>query len=147
MSDHAVGTTAALTRARRRGRALRLGALVLSVVVVALITVVGGPTSGPSTQAASAGRTARLTLVDTPATHGQVLFGRYCDSCHPGAGSGVGSDLRTAQVRRQYPTPDSIKLLVRAGGFDMPAFPTQMLSDDELTQIASYLESVLAEVS
>jgi len=147
MMDGAMGMAAAVTRARRTGRALTVGAVVLGLVGVALITVVGGPRSGPSTQVASAGRAARLALVDTPETHGQVLFGRYCDSCHPGAGPGSGSDLRTAQVRRQYPAPDSIKRLVRAGGFDMPAFPTQMLSDDDLTQIANYLESVLMEVS
>jgi mono/diheme cytochrome c family protein len=32
--------------------------------------------------------------------------------------------------------------LVRAGGFDMPAFPTQTLSDDDLLQIATYVLSI-----
>ena len=139
------------TRVRPRspwmGRGLVLLAVLLGVVVFVIIARMGtGPTSGaPEAMGRAVPSQLSPALVDGVDNHGQVLFGRYCDSCHPGAGSGIGADLRAAQSHRQYATEDSIIRLVRAGGFDMPAFSGQMLADDDLAQIASYVRSLPVE--
>ena len=78
-------------------------------------------------------------LVATSSNQGQVLFGRYCDSCHPGGNAGVGASLRDAQFKQQYTTTDQIIKVVRNGGFDMPAFPTTLLPDDKLQLITEYV--------
>jgi mono/diheme cytochrome c family protein len=145
----ALGPGAVLARSRWTGRGLVLLAFVFGLVAFVIIAGMGtGPTSrAPDT----AGRitTTQLSpaLVNGVDNYGQVLFGRYCDSCHPGAEAGTGANLRTAQSRRQYSTEDSISRLVRAGGFDMPAFPMQIVSDDDLAQIARYLLSLPVESS
>ena len=136
-----------LARARWLGRGLVVVSLVLGIVVFIIISNMGtGPTSTAPTAAARV-TSAQLSpaLVDGVDNHGQVLFGRYCDSCHPAAGAGIGANLRTAQSHRQYASDDSIIRLVRAGGFDMPAFPEQMLADEDLAQIASYMRSLPVE--
>jgi mono/diheme cytochrome c family protein len=130
------------------GRGLVILAVLLGIVAFVIIAQMGtGPTSRAQPDATGRVGTNQLSpaLVDRVDNHGQVLFGRYCDSCHPGAGAGIGANLRTAQSHRQYSTEDSIIRLVRAGGFDMPAFPTQMVSDDDLAQIASYVRSLPVE--
>jgi mono/diheme cytochrome c family protein len=147
MTVGAVGASAWLARSRWTGRGLVIIAFVLGLVAVLIIARMGtGPSSsGPD----AAGRVVptRLSpaLVDGVDNHGQVLFGRYCDTCHPGGGAGAGADLRTAQSHRQYATDASIIRLVRTGGFDMPVFPQQMLSDDDLAQIASYVRTLAVE--
>ena len=81
-------------------------------------------------------------LVERSDNRGQVLFGRYCDSCHPGGRAGIGSDLEGTQVKRQYTSEDKIIKLVRSGGFDMPAFSTSLLSDEDLANIAVYVRNL-----
>jgi mono/diheme cytochrome c family protein len=147
MMVRAVGATGLLARSRWTGRGLVLIAFVLGIVAFVVIGTMG---TGPTSRAPDASGgvvVARLSpgLVDGVDNHGQVLFGRYCDSCHPGAGAGTGGNLRTAQSHRQYSTEDSIIHLVRAGGFDMPVFPSQMLSDDDLAQIATYVRGLPVE--
>ena len=80
--------------------------------------------------------------VERSDNRGQVLFGRYCDSCHPGGRAGIGSDLEGTQVKRQYTTDDKVIKFVRAGGFDMPAFPKTLISDDDLAAIAGYVHAL-----
>ena len=140
------GLEATVLRARSRwiGPGLVILGFALGIVAFIIIAAMG---TGPTSRAPDApGRVGAIqlspALVDGVDNHGQVLFGRYCDSCHPGAGSGIGANLRTAQSHRQFSTEDSIIRLVRAGGFDMPAFPKPMLSDDDLGQIASYVRSL-----
>jgi mono/diheme cytochrome c family protein len=84
-------------------------------------------------------------LVERNDNRGQVLFGRYCDSCHPGGRAGIGSDLEGTQVKRQYTTEDKIIKLVRSGGFDMPAFSMSLLSDEDLANIAVYVRNLPAQ--
>jgi mono/diheme cytochrome c family protein len=81
-------------------------------------------------------------LVERSDNRGQVLFGRYCDSCHPGGGAGIGSDLESTQVKRQYTSDDRVIKLVRTGGFDMPRFDTSLLSDDDLANVATYVRNL-----
>jgi mono/diheme cytochrome c family protein len=139
--------TGSLARSRWLGRGLVVVSLVLGIVVFIIISNMGtGPTNN-APDAAARVATAQLSpaLVDGVDNHGQVLFGRYCDSCHPAAGAGIGANLRTAQSHRQYSSDDSIVRLVRAGGFEMPTFSKQMLADEDLAQIFSYVRSLPVE--
>ncbi len=99
----------------------------------------------PSTLAGARGAlsgSARESLVLRSDNRGQVLFGRYCDSCHPAGAQGGGATLRTAQFKRQFDTPEQVAAVVRKGGFDMPAYPPSLLSDADLTDIAAYVVSL-----
>ncbi len=94
----------------------------------------------PSVRQANAGMPhTGASLVATGSNQDQVLFGRYCDSCHPAGEEGIGASLRDAQFKQQYTTPEQIIKVVRSGGFDMPAFPPTLLPDDKLQQITQYV--------
>jgi len=97
--------------------------------------------ANPRPAAALAPRPA-VGLVERSDNRGQVLFGRYCDSCHPAGREGIGSDLEGTQVKRQYTSDEKIITYVRAGGFDMPAFPKTLISDEDLAAIAAYVRQL-----
>jgi mono/diheme cytochrome c family protein len=119
------------------------GAL-LGIGVFVWISSVGViPTARPAQTTLTSA--AAPALVERSDNRGQVLFGRYCDSCHPGGRAGIGSDLEGTQVKRQYTTDDKVIKLVRSGGFDMPAFSTSLLSDEDLANIAVYVRSLPAQ--
>lgn len=88
---------------------------------------------------------ARSGLIETSDNRGQVLFGRYCDSCHPAGRAGVGASLRSAQFKREYTSAAQISEFVRKGGFDMRAYPPEFLPDDELNTISQYILTLPAE--
>src|SRR5512134_146141 len=46
----------------------------------------------------------RTGLIPTSENRGQILFGRYCDSCHTAGRQVLGPSLRSAQFKNQYPT-------------------------------------------
>ncbi len=88
---------------------------------------------------------ARTGLILSNDNRGQVLFGRYCDSCHPAGLKGVGATLRSDQFKRQYTSAEKIKEVVRKGGFDMRAYPPDFLSDEDLDAIVQYVMSLPKE--
>lgn len=60
---------------------------------------------------------------------------RSCNGCHPGGEGGPGADLI------EKPRPGFlIEAQVRVGGGAMPAFPTELLPENQLDQIVAYLE-------
>jgi mono/diheme cytochrome c family protein len=89
--------------------------------------------------------------VDTPPP-GQLLYGRYCLSCHQADGSGV-PNLQPPIVGGSWVKgdPRALALFVMTGGFDsaarkdsavdnvMPEF--RQLSDADLAGILSYIRS------
>jgi len=87
----------------------------------------------------------RTGLIPTSENRGQILFGRYCDSCHTAGREVLGSSLRNAQFKRQYATIDEIAKIVRISGFDMPAYPPALLSDENLRSIAEFILSLPEE--
>jgi mono/diheme cytochrome c family protein len=101
--------------------------------------------SNPRPAAVAPATTARTALVERSDNRGQVLFGRYCDSCHPGGREGIGSDLEGTQVKRQYTSEERIIRFVRAGGYDMPAFGKNLISDDDLAAVAAYVHDLPAQ--
>jgi mono/diheme cytochrome c family protein len=99
---------------------------------------VGAPAGGAGEGAAGVPRS-RTGLVPTSENRGKVLFGRYCDSCHTDAREMTGPSLRTAQFKGQYRSADEIIHFVRTGGFDMPAYPETLVSDEEMQLISEYI--------
>ncbi len=140
--------TSSTRQAHLQGIALLVFAVVVGMVIA--YWEASGSTGYPNAAVAPlAGLSAHPETVGVPHTgtsltassnnQDQVLFGRYCDSCHPAGGSGGGADMRSAQFKQQYTTPEQIVKVVRSGGFEMPAFPASLLSDDKLQQIAKYV--------
>lgn len=70
---------------------------------------------------------------------GQVLFGKYCDSCHPGGDTGRGSSLLIPEFRRDFQTEAQVTQLVRQGTCKMPAFDQFRLSNEDLGQIVTFV--------
>lgn len=80
----------------------------------------------------------RQGLVLTPDNRGQVLFGRYCDSCHPAGRESKGADLLGREFRRDFQNEFQISQLVREGTCVMPKYDRFLLGDDDLAEIAKF---------
>jgi hypothetical protein len=81
----------------------------------------------------------RTGLIATNDNRGQVLFGRYCDSCHPAGREGIGASLRDEQFKRKFNTEEQIAAFVRIGGFDMRPYPLEFLADEDLREISRFI--------
>ena len=68
---------------------------------------------------------------------GQQVFTQYCTTCHPGGGQGRGPSLITQNLSTQ-----KIETTVRNGRGLMPGFGTSSISDDDLTQLVQYIQSL-----
>lgn len=67
-------------------------------------------------------------------SRGLVAFDTYCSACHPGGEAGLGPALN------DKPLPDfAIKFQVREGLGAMPAFPEEVISEEQLDDITAYL--------
>jgi mono/diheme cytochrome c family protein len=146
MSSLAPGADTVPRRAHILGIVWVVSGAVLGIVVFAWLAGVGATQTGwlvPSRPRVTAVEPRpAVGLVERSDNRGQVLFGRYCDSCHPGGREGIGSDLEGTQVKRQYTTEDKIVKLVRGGGFDMPAFAKNLISDEDLATLATYVRNL-----
>lgn len=65
---------------------------------------------------------------------GERVFMRYCNSCHPQGEGGVGPALNN----KPLPSP-AVKLQVRSGIGDMPAFPESVIAPEELEALLAYV--------
>jgi mono/diheme cytochrome c family protein len=65
---------------------------------------------------------------------GEEVFMQHCHSCHPGGESGVAPSLHN----RPLPAP-MIRMQVRVGMGAMPRFSEEVISDDELDALITYL--------
>src|SRR5437588_655575 len=57
------------------------------------------------------------------ARSGDTIFARYCNTCHPGGGRGVGPSL----VTKNY-SVEEMKAIVRHGKAQMPGFGASIIS-------------------
>jgi cytochrome c551/c552 len=87
----------------------------------------------------------RTGLIPTNDNRGQVLFGRYCDSCHPAGREGIGASLRDDQFKRKFKTEQQIAEFVRTGGFDMRPYPPEFLADEDLMGISRFILGLTEE--
>ena len=80
-----------------------------------------------------------LTL-DSNAQHGQIVYMRHCQQCHPGGEAGVGPAINNKSI----PAP-VMKLQIRQGVLGtMPKFSDAVLADQDIDRILDYL-AVLGE--
>ncbi len=72
--------------------------------------------------------------VATELVEGQHIFATYCASCHFG---GIGPSLINRNLSR-----NKIETTVRHGDGMMPGFGTGSISDDDLSQLVDYVQSL-----
>lgn len=65
---------------------------------------------------------------------GDLIYGRYCNSCHPGGGLGAGPSIKEMDLTR-----DRVKTIVRNGTNRMPVFPPTTITDPELELLVDYV--------
>lgn len=73
---------------------------------------------------------------------GQVLYARYCAACH-GAAAGGGA-IGDGELAPELVGVDPVAVAeaIRVGPFAMPAFDDGVLTDDEIDDIAAFLDHV-----
>jgi mono/diheme cytochrome c family protein len=94
-------------------------------VSVMALSACGGNPAGPTPASAQA--------------RGQVVFSRYCNSCHPGGGRGAGPALPMLVASR---SDDELRSVVRGGKNRMPAFGPEVIPDDQLSDLIAYLRTL-----
>jgi mono/diheme cytochrome c family protein len=76
--------------------------------------------------------------LDANTKHGQILFMRYCNQCHPGGEAGTGTAINNKPVPRA-----AMKLQIRQGVLGiMPKFPDTEISDGDVEAILDYLSAL-----
>ena len=124
--------TASHPRRRVLPRALGTGIALALVVGSVVLTVTG---CGPSRRDEPV--TERLDASDPRVAAGERVFAAHCYQCHPGGSGGLGPAIN------DKPLPVAlIKTQVRQGLGTMPAFPPDMISDDQLDALARYLKGL-----
>ena len=68
---------------------------------------------------------------------GEMIFARYCNTCHPGGGRGVGPSL----ITEDYSEPE-MRSIVRHGQKQMPGFGVQIISEDDLNALVDYVKGL-----
>lgn len=68
---------------------------------------------------------------------GQVAFERFCGSCHPGGGAGMGPNLKGLNL-----SPGKARHVVRNGDGRMPPIPSSELNDSDLEDVLAFMASL-----
>ena len=77
-----------------------------------------------------------FVATNTKVAHGQFVFMKNCDKCHPGGEAGLGPAINW------NPAPAFVKKFqVRHGLGAMPSFKDNKISDADLDDIAAYLKA------
>lgn len=75
-----------------------------------------------------------VELSDPTLISGRQLFMANCHQCHPGGAAGLGPSIN------DKPLPGfAMRMQIRQGLGAMPAFNEELLSDEEVDEIVSYL--------
>jgi mono/diheme cytochrome c family protein len=103
------------------------GIVIGALVVVGMIASCGTARRGEAI--------GRPIVQSTPVLErGSVLFDRHCDHCHPGGAAGLGPGIH------DKPLPEFlIRMQVRNGFGEMPAFDETDLPEADLDAIIAYL--------
>jgi mono/diheme cytochrome c family protein len=78
---------------------------------------------------------ATATTANATRTRGDIVFAKYCNSCHPGGGRGAGPALPGIDK-------DEFVEYVRSGKGRMPAFNEGLISNEDLDQMYDYISSL-----
>jgi mono/diheme cytochrome c family protein len=117
---------AAFWPARRRGTAA-IVFLASNLIAVLALSACDNSSSPPNGMPAG-------TQV---ARSGDAIFARYCNTCHPGGGRGVGPSL----ITKDY-SVEEMKAMVRHGKAQMPGFGPSTVTDEELDALISYVQGM-----
>lgn len=71
---------------------------------------------------------------------GEQIFVRSCNTCHPGGKAGVGPKL--SELNEHFPDDRSLRQFIRSGQGMMPALPADVVNDQELGNLVSYLREL-----
>jgi len=71
---------------------------------------------------------------------GEQLFIRTCNTCHPGGKAGMGPSLE--KVNDDMPDDKALKKIIRSGKGLMPGQPKEVINDQELDALVSYLRAL-----
>lgn len=71
---------------------------------------------------------------------GEQIFIRSCNTCHPGGKAGVGP--RLSELGEHFPEDRSLRDLIRSGRGMMPALPADVVNDQELGNLVTYLREL-----
>lgn len=124
-----------------------------AAALMAYFEHVSGDNRGPEFQiemldkAAASAAADRIVAMKGDAQQGWRLYGQACNVCHPTAKkSGVGTQL----VRRRPPRDlekrkHQLAAYVRKGGFVMPHFAEDRLSDQEVADIVAFIIKLIEE--
>ncbi|MHB0869239.1 MAG: c-type cytochrome [Chloroflexota bacterium] len=122
--------------------------------ILAMVSACGGGTTPTPTAAkpaattvpaaAKPAATAPASTAATPSgaaqgsvAAGQAVFNQNCNGCHPGGDRGNGPALKG-----RNPSAETIRNQVRNGGGGMPAFSQSRISDQQLTDLVAYVQSL-----
>jgi mono/diheme cytochrome c family protein len=78
-----------------------------------------------------------IATVNANRPRGEVVFAKYCNSCHPGGARGAGPSLVQAGL-----SEDEFKKVVRQGEKRMPAFNEGLIRNDDLDEMYDYIVSL-----
>lgn len=74
---------------------------------------------------------------DADLKNGHLLYMQHCQKCHPGGEGGLGSAINSNRAPMVV-----FRLQVRQGLGAMPAFSSEVISDEELSDILVYLRAL-----
>ena len=74
---------------------------------------------------------------------GEQIFIRTCNTCHPGGGAGMGVSL--INLQKDFPDDVKLKAFLRKGKGMMPPQPKDVLNDQEMDNLISYLRALNVE--
>ena len=112
-------------RARPVAQALFLATAIAAAVGLASC----GEQAQPTTNATS--------VANATKSRGEIVFAKYCNSCHPGGGRGAGPSLVQAGI-----SETEFDEYVRKGKNRMPAFNEGLISNDDLDEMYSYISGL-----
>jgi ubiquinol-cytochrome c reductase cytochrome c subunit len=100
--------------------------------IAALVAYVGTLGDGP--------RVPDVDTSDADLAAGGVLFRANCQACHSASGSGGALSYGRAAPHLSDATPTQVGSAVRVGPGQMPVFGPETISDEELNDLAAYVE-------
>jgi ubiquinol-cytochrome c reductase cytochrome c subunit len=100
--------------------------------IAALVAFVGTLGEGPAIP--------DVDTADADLAAGGEVFRANCQACHSASGSGGALSYGRAAPRLSDATPTEVGAAVRIGPGQMPVFGPETISDDELDDLAAYVE-------
>ena len=109
----------------RGARLLMLASVAFAFITGCLSARRGEPLHGP------------IQLSNVKAQHGQVVFMRNCQKCHPGGDAGLGPAINNKPLPKFL-----MKFQVRHGLGAMPSFSKDRIASADLDDLMAYIKQI-----